>query len=761
MLRRALQSSTAAPPVVEPSITSVVARGDVITMASTPASPVLLEPITVRRTGYVMNAGDTSPALTNWDETILLTKRRIIPGGPESSGYVGNEIMPSRVIMAGDTFPNQAGVTNSSTRAPPKIDFRWISTSGSVIGNTASASGSVNSFYTRNGTPVAAVAYVWRDDANNLVRAFCRLPTPYTGHGVTGYSAHQWAVSGVDISSLAGGAGGDGRIRLDWEAYGHFGQLIASSDSTFDTQNASRWFHGTQYFRKNATIASTPMHVYIRPGVPDASPICSTDAALARSRPFGTWQAARDAVDDANFAQYPVLGGPCLDGVIVSFMDTGTGGNVIASPTLSGATICRMAGFRVRPDPLGTWSPRPVLNGFNSQLSTTTNPNSQAAYTIEGFDIVRTGTTVFTNPAAGAASNPINGVVNNRVYLIAPTGGGTFDLGTTGLVGLFGNAYGHCYGYTFPNTGGAAFVAWVATQGTAGLYDCVISDYQNRNLNSFTLICVRALNVGNTLILGTNNGTTVTAFMDAVRIEQATTNTGAIYGVAFGATSNPVLGIPQSSARNCELIVLNSTEANRFAFSNDAIDYSCADVFFQHCTIPSRCAAVRANTLYTDGANASLPAARDHRYSGYTNCVLPPVANKGEWFGASNVPDITREPGYREFGYGVGCKGNFYASHFALLPLGNEIEAQRYPGIHCTGDISVGPNRFSGPYTNPGYVNPLVPTVAGGGVGSLGGDYRHTLTMPTASHADVLFDIAGRAVPLASTRPGAHSGYVP
>lgn len=742
----------------EPAIASISTRGDFVSLAGAPGSPVLLEPIVVRRTGYVMGASDPAPVLTTWDETIRLTKRRITPGGPESNGYVGNDVMTTRVIMAGDTLPNQGGLVNPSTRAAPAIEVRWISASGGVIGNTASAAADCNSFYTRNGLPVAAMAFVWRDDLGGLVRAYARLPVPFTGHGVTGYTAHQWKVDNVDISALAGGASGDGRVRLDWEAYGHYGQLISSSDAAFNALNATKWFHGTQYFRKNAAMAAAPLHAFWRPGVPDASPIASTNEALARSRPFGTWQAARDAAQTANFTAYPVLGGPCLDGVIITAMDTGVGGNVIpasgTNASLSGVTTCRIAGFKLRADPLGTWSPRPVLNGFTTQLSTTTNPNSQVAYTIEGFDVVRTGTTVFNNPSGGVLGNPIPNVINLRLYLIAPAGGGTVDLGTSGIVNLFGNAYGHAYGYTFPNTGGAAFFSWTAASGTAGLYDCVVSNYESRVLSTFANICVRALNTGSCGILGSANGLAISSFMDAVRIEQAPTFTGAV--ISAGGT----LDAP-GATRNSEIIVLNSAESNRFSISSDAPggNYSMRNWFGHHCTIPARAGNIRANAFYTDGTNGSASALRDHQYCGFTNSVLPPVANKGEWFGASNVADVSREPGYREFGYGVGCKGNFYAMHFALNTLGNEIEAQRYPGINCVGTISAGPIRNTGPYANPGYIDPRVPTVIAGANGAIGGDYRHSYTMPAASEADVLFDIAGRAVPLACVRPGAHSGW--
>lgn len=244
----------------ELAIASISARGDVAVLASTPPAAVLESGIQVRRSGYVMNAGDAAPVLSTWNETVFLTKRRITPGGSQSAGFVGNEVMLSKVITANDALANQPSAVINSTRSGPQVEFRWISPGYRVVGNTASASGTTNSFYTRNGSPVAAVAFVWRDEFGGVVRAYCRVPTAYTGFGVTGYSAHQWAVSNVDISSLRDSAAGGGRISEDWELYGHHGQLIASSDAGFATLNASRWWHGRRYLRKYVAMAAAPLY---------------------------------------------------------------------------------------------------------------------------------------------------------------------------------------------------------------------------------------------------------------------------------------------------------------------------------------------------------------------------------------------------------------------------------------------------------------------------------------------------------------------
>ncbi len=743
------------PPVVELGIASIDASGNFATLTTAPTVAVLNSPFAVRRNGYVMNAGDTAPTLQNWTEEVYLTKRRIIPAGSEAAGYspagVGTEVMLSRVVMQGDALVNQPGATINSTRAPPAVHVRWISPGFRVIGDVGSASATCWSFYTRNGTPVAAMAFVWRDSFGNAVRAYARVPTAYTGFGVTGYSAHQYAVSGVDLSSLDTSA--SQRITLDWEVYGHFGQLITSNDAAFNTLNTTRWFHGRQYFRKNAAMASNPVVAYINPGFPGPTPQCDrlSNAANARLNCFTSFQAARDAADDFNNAQF-TLGGPALDGVIFRFMDGA--GNVIAKPSLSSASICNIAGFIVEPDPLSAFSPRPVMQGFTSQLSTTQNPNSMIGYTIRGFDYARNAdTTTFLNPGAGVASNPIPNVVNLRMYLEAPAGGGNFDLNTGALSSLFGSAYGHCYGFTFQNNSGSTPFAWVTTNGLGGLYDCVISDYGNKNLSSFCLVAVRALNVASVGIQGSANGT-VEQFGDAVRIEQTPTNNTAIIGSGDSADKG-------AGWRNSQLIILNGTEGNKLSLSSDNTNsttniHSLPNFGFHHCDIPGICPAIRGNVFYVDGP---FGGGRSHPYSGFTNSVLPKLACKGDWFGVSNVADAAREPGYREFAYGVGNKGNFHTGQFALSEPGFEIEAPRHYGMNSLpGPLATGGVRKNGPFANPGWLDARIPTTEGSN-GSVGGDYRHSTAMPTPSSADVLFDMLGLPVPLACVRPGANSGY--
>jgi hypothetical protein len=167
---------------------------------------------------------------------------------------------------------------------------------------------------------------------------------------------------------------------------------------------------------------------------------------------------------------------------------------------------------------------------------------------------------------------------------------------------------------------------------------------------------------------------------------------------------------------------------------------------FHHCDIPSLAGNIRGNVWYVDGAAGG---GRVHFYCGFTNSVLPKLANKGDWFGVSNVPDASREPGYREFSYSVGNRGNYHASQFALSDPGFEIESFRQHGLNSLpGPLATGGVRSNGPFQSPGWLDNRQPTSIGGANGTTGGDYRHTFSMPAPSDADVLFDMLGLPVPV-------------
>lgn len=724
-------------PSAEPAITSIPADGTFATLAAAPSGPEPNIPIVLRRTGYEMGAGDAAPVLRQWDETVWLTHRRITPGQSETAGgYVGNDVMWSRVVMQGDTFPNQAGTTNNSTRVPPTVTVRWLDCLNfKVIGNSAHTFRlNVQSPYTRNANPVAAVAVVLNDGVNPAVRAYARVQSQWTGRGVSGYVAHAYEVTFTEAQMTALATG---RVTADWEVYGHYGQLLTSAG---DARNATRWFHGRLWLRKHAAMAATPLHVFVRPGVPASTPQASTDPAVARANPYGTWQAARDAAMVANNSTFS-LGTNCMDGVIVRYMDTGTGGNVIALPTISGSSVCLIAGFIVEPDPLGTWTGGSILEAFNSQIGGSTNESGRIGYEIRNWSQYRRPSAQanwFTNPAG----------VLTTMYLTGPAGGGVLDFNGTGMSAIGSNAYAILTGLTAANMPNAQYLAEAANTGVAGTHDCVFPDLLDRILPGFSAICTRGRN-GRVAGVATDRG----IHMDAVVVEGSPTSTQPII-TASPTTNNPIL------ARNTILVPLNSSEQFRLRLSGDNDTYSLSNVAFHHCTIPGLSGAVRANAGYTEGADP-LAAARAHLYFVFSNCVLPPIACKGDFFGNAAIPDANREPGWREFGYGVGSGGNFYSQHYAILPLGDESEAQRFPGRVCAGAISAGPSRLSGPFVNPGFVDPRVPTVTGGANGTAGGDYRCTFQHAESYPPDVQWDILGNAVAASNRRPGAHSGYVP
>jgi hypothetical protein len=726
--------------ISEPAISAISADGVVATMAAAPSAARPDVPIVVRRSGYRMAPEDAAPVLTSWDETVWLATRRVTPGGPESAGYAGNDVMLSRAILPGDIFPNQAGITNNSTRAAPACDFRWLGPGGttlggaegsSLVGNTITLRGSCNSFYTRGGLPVAAVAFVVSDGTQTL-RFYARQPVPWSGVGLTGFSAHCWEVVNADISALA-----NGRLTVNWELYGHHGQLVSSAG---DSRNSTRWFHGTRYFRKHSAAAAAPLFAYVRPGSAAASPQVSTNAATARANPYGTWDAARAAAAAANNAAYGIAG---LDGIIFRFMDTGAGGNVIPSSALpsTGTTTCLIAGYIIEPDPDGAWVGGSILEGGALPTSGITNPGLHVDIIVRRWSRLRRVAQATWWP--GTASNFM------RVWMLGPPGGGVIDFNGTGMSVFTSNSNAILVGQSIINANGT--VSYLnendgANHGIAGLLDCTIDATHNRDLTGHCLICVRAVNIRaiSNLVTGRSQ------FMDAAFIEQSPTLTTAI----MSSSNNQGLS---SMRRNVVLVVLNSSEQNRSGLSGDANTWSLFNDFFHHCTVPGLAGNVRFNWGYLDGA-AGAPASRVHRYAGFVGCVLPPIACKGEWFGNANTPDPAREPGWREVGYAVGSDGNLYTMHYATAPLGNENEAQRFVGRASQGGISAGPLRSSGPYVNPGFINPLVPTTVGGANGTAGGDYRHGTNLARAFEAAVRFDILGQPVPTNCARPGAYSG---
>jgi hypothetical protein len=715
------------PPVIEPAIVSIDGDGQFATLAVAPAAPEPLEPIVVRRSGYKMDAGDPSPSLVNWNETVWLTKRRVTPGGPEANGYVGTDTAMSRVIMAGDAFPNQVGAVNNSTRTPPRINVRWISPAYRVVGNAISAILTCNSFYTRGGSPVAAMAVVYRDTVGGVVRAFQRTPVPWTGHGVTGNAAHAWRFDDVDITALA-----EGQITQDWEVYGHYGQLVASNDAAFDVANTRRWFHGRRYFAKNLTKAATPRFAYIKLGT-GTTGTTSTNPATARANPYPSWTAARNAIQ--------ALGshGNNLDGAIFRIMPAVDGDTLIGSLSNSGSCACQFAGFIVEPDPDAIWGAGgPTLQNWSTGIANSTgNLNGHIGFTVRGFNYRRNSTNFINNPAA----------INAQVYIEAPAGGGTFDFNGSTAAVLANSGMAHLYGYTIPQLEGT--LGWTTGLGVSGYYDVAITNGGGFELLSPTYVCLSTRSVSAINPNG-NSDAWWSLFLDGVRMEQGTSTTTSIFS-AVGFNSQHV------SSRNSEFIPLNSSEQNRLILMHDNQSNSAVDVYFHHCTVVGLCASTRGNSFYTDGAGPPQ-SARVHRYAGFTNCVLPAIPSKGDWFGNGTTPDAAREPGWREFGYGIGLKGNYHTIRWGLSIDDNE--AVRFRGLNAVGELGAGrTTRGNGAHINPGFLDPRVPTVVGGAAGTVGGDYRHTYTMPVASDADVRFDIKGLPVPLACVRPGAHSGY--
>jgi len=710
----------AAPAVVEAEITAVDADGNFVTLAAAPASDVPLLPIVVKRNGY-----NSAGSLEDWNETILLTQRKI---NPVTVGTLaaGTDIATSSVIFQGDTFTNQPSVPNASTRLPPRIEGRWVETySGIVVGNTVAAAADFITSYPVDGLPVERVEFYW-SDGTDTVTAVGAL-SPYIGV-VSGYCAHRWSVSGVDITALD-----EGRVTLDWRAYGRYGQLYTSAQVTAALNISSRnGGHdiGTLYLRKHVAMAAAPVHFFFSATAGNnGTGVASEVVATARANPFANHGQGLVAAVARNTALYGVAG---ADGVVCVALNTGA--NIAPNRNAATAQPCLIAGWTMIPDPLEvSWPAGGPTIAFASNenwfVGSSTNPGGDVSLHWRGFNYLRTASTfTFSNTITHPA----------RIYLVGAAGGSTFDLATLVTGTPFINAPWHPVRYTFTGAaaGSGTALNYNTNGGMATAIDCDFSGVGTSAAN--------ASGVSPSGLIACKGGNQypipLAGSLQAGFIDGWTSYTTGAADIAFSVQNHNTARA--FVKRNVLFVDLNGTENNGTEVSSDNKTYSVTDMAMLGVTFAAASQAFRSNHLYTEGVAGG---SRLHFGNTMRGCILPAIANKGAAF----ENDAARDRGCREYRYGVGCIGNHY-NHLFRVPKTSDT-ALIYLGVGADAP----PNTTT--YNDPLFVLDRTPTVLGGATGATDGNYRSSATVAPYPRPN-RYDILGRVLSSTITKVGAYAG---
>lgn len=724
----------------EVAITSVDARGDFVVFADTPAATDPLAPLVIRRSGF--NAAGVS---TPWNETIIATTRRRQPTKAYNV-FTAKDVMLSSIIMAGDTFPNQPGVVNNSTRTPPGIAARWYTRGFRVVGNSMEPIAlDVWGPYTRNGTPVARVEVTVADQHGLsvvLVATPAKLVLPRTG-----LVAHQWITGTPDLSTLTDGD----FLTVNYKLFGVYGQIVDSSAGGFVGNTAANrhWdTSGTLFLYKNTTIFSTPIYAYIQQGASGGA--VSTNDATARSTPFPTFSAARTAVTTWNNANRGLNG---VDGAIFRFRYVAATDYQITVG--SGNTFGVYAGCTIEPDPDDTWVTPPRLTGAQSANWSGANsllPDQIIGHYIRGFDYLRSVNITWIVTAGQKVRFYLE---NGTVDAAAPSGANYWASITTSTGLVMRNM-----AFTNWGTDGGNFLYGF----NGALIDIDLTASRTAAQSTSASLCSHfcaGVKVGNH-ILQQRSGSGITTFVDAYQALAVNTTGSRSPAIADFADNGRVSG-----GRNCLLVCLDGSEADTGMLSPDGRLVSLTGAMFHHSTWPANnsIGAARLNTLYNE---TDSPTVRDHKYSGYVGCILPATACKGDQFcfeqvtsGSPPLKDnealsAAREPGYREYSYQVSNCGNWWISR-GSDPIGFGGSSLRYGGWCSSFDNSVDGGGQKVVHS-PGFVDNRTPTNSGVD-GTEGGDYHATATFQQQFERRALWDVEGNDLPQMMTRPGCYGGW--
>lgn len=252
-------------------ITSINANGWSAVYPSPPTFDPSGDPETFNasRPGY-----STAAATTTYTESMTFT-RRLRQVYPNEGSLTTDQVVINDYLYSTDTI---SGVTNNSTETSPKPIANWVTLDRTVVGDTLTAEVVCFHRNARTAEQVPCVEFRVSDGTTTLNQVVSE--SVVSGRTNDRNSVIVYRCS-IDVSSLINPA----TLTLNAKVYpwiGESGSVLDSAD-----QSARREF-SPRTFRRDTTLAASPVYVYVSTTGDDVNGVVSTTAATAKATPCAT-----------------------------------------------------------------------------------------------------------------------------------------------------------------------------------------------------------------------------------------------------------------------------------------------------------------------------------------------------------------------------------------------------------------------------------------------------------------------------------------